>query len=681
MRRIILWLFFFQIVSAQQLPLKREARGAWIATVANIDWPSTTSNVDAQKKQLITILDSHAASGINIVIFQIRPECDALYNSPYEPWSRWLTGNQGTPTDPMWDPLEFAVEEAHKRGMELHAWFNPYRAERSVGDYPTAATHVTNTHPEWILQVGSIRFLNPGLQAVRDHVAKIISDVVRRYDVDAAHMDDYFYVQGVSTQDADTYAADSRGLSLGDWRRDNVNMLIKQVYDSIQTIKPWVKWGISPAGIWKNGVPAGIIGNDVYSVLYCDAVAWMQGAYIDYLAPQLYWKIGGSQDFTLLLPWWHSVSNGRQMIPGLAAYRIGELKYGNADMIGSQIRYYRENNNAVGNFLYTTNSITGNFGGLNDSLKNDLYKYRALVPSMNWKDAIPPNPPLNARFGRYQNSPVATITWDVPSKAADNDTASMYVIYQPATPLSDQTTIDDSRNITSITSERSFNPSSSKKTSPNYFVTSLDRNHNESAPSSIVTISNIPAQPLLAYPANNAPDQAPSVQLAWNYAASSSAYALQVSSDSNFSILVLSPQLLDTTMIVTTLQGEQEYFWRVKGVNIAGDGLFSQIRKFSTGFPANPVLLLPNDIQVNTPLSMQFAWKKNPIAASYHFQLSRSSDFTLLVKDTAGYTDTTVTQENLIPYTIYFWRVNSTNAIGSSGWASKIPYAAGIVCK
>jgi uncharacterized lipoprotein YddW (UPF0748 family) len=661
-------------VGAQQLPLKREARAAWIATVTNIDWPTPNTTVDQQKSQLISIFNSLQAAGVNIAVFQIRSECDAMYNSPYEPWSQWLTGHQGIAPNPMWDPLEFAVAEAHKRGMELHAWFNPYRAERSVGNYATASTHVTNVHPEWVLQIGSIKFLNPGLQQVRDYVTKIISDVVRRYDIDAAHMDDYFYVQGITTQDAATFAANNpSNLTLADWRRDNVNRLVKAVYDSIQIIKPWVKWGISPSGIWKSGVPAGITGMSHYDELYCDPVTWMNGKYIDYLAPQLYWKIGGSQDFTKLLPWWNSVANGRQMFPGLAVYRIlsGTSAYPSASEIMNQIRFQHANSTVKGVFLYTTNNITGNQGGITDSLKNDLYKYHALVPPMDWKDQIAPNAPRNIRFGRMQNSPVATITWDVPAKASDNDTASLYVVYQPGAPSAVQSVIDDARNITSVTNQRAFNPLDSKNPSKNYFVTALDRNHNESAPSAVITLADLPAQVALALPADNAANQTPAVQFAWNYADASGGYQLQVASDSTFASTVYSSTLADTTVLVAGLKGERSYYWRVKGFNLLGDGAYSPVRKFTTGFPAATVLLAPGDLMTNVPFTVQFAWQKNPVASSYNFQFSKTSDFSTTLADTAGLSDTTITRTQLDPYTLYFWRVRSVNAVGASDWASR----------
>ncbi|MFZ4620133.1 MAG: family 10 glycosylhydrolase [Bacteroidota bacterium] len=650
---------------------KREIRGAWIATVANIDWPSGT-NVESQKSQLRTILDKLSAAGINVAIFQIRPECDALYNSPYEPWSKWLTGAQGIAPNPMWDPLEFAVQEAHMRGMELHAWFNPYRAERAAGDYTTSGSHVTKAHPEWVLQQGSVRFLDPGLQDVRNHVAKVISDVVRRYDIDAAHMDDYFYPDGVTTQDAATFANYPRGFSvLGDWRRDNVNLLIKQVYDSIQVIKPWVKWGISPRGIWRNNVPSGIVGNDNYNSIYCDATAWMNGKYIDYLAPQLYWKITGNQDYSKLLPWWYSVANGRQIIPGLALYRIGEATFGNANEIGNQIRIHRANPNGVGNFAYTTNSITDNRGGISDSLTNFLYKYKALVVGIKGKDSLPPNPPANIRFSRIPGGSIAAVVWDVPAKAADNDSGSMYVIYKSTSGSITQNEVNDPKNIQTITSNKYLNPYGINGT-VNFAVTALDRNHNESTVSSVVSIVSPPKQVTSVLPPDLASGQSSGVKLVWNYADSSSIYNVLVSADSTFTASSLNTNVFDTSLTASGLKGEQRYFWKVRGMNIVGNGNYSIARSFMTGHPADPPLIQPADLQINTPLTMTFSWVKTPVTQSFAFQLSRSSDFTLNnAKDTSGFGDTSITVAGLLPNTIYFWRVKGTNGLGTSDWASR----------
>ncbi|MDE3058211.1 MAG: family 10 glycosylhydrolase, partial [Bacteroidota bacterium] len=283
----VLWCLPFIVSSlyAEGSPPKREFRGVWIATVANIDWPLHKGEPPAvQQRELISILDNLKSSGINAVIFQVRPECDALYRSSIEPWSYWLTGEQGKPPEPVWDPLHFAIEQAHKRGMELHAWFNPYRAVRLAsgkGSYPLAPNHVAVRHPDWILTFGALKLLNPGLPAVRTYVTNVILDVVRRYDVDGIHFDDYFYPYSpITNEDSLTFLRYSRGFTnLADWRRDNVNLLIKMIHDSISVIKPWVKFGISPFGIWRNKIAdggAGTNGFEAYDKLYCDALEWLR---------------------------------------------------------------------------------------------------------------------------------------------------------------------------------------------------------------------------------------------------------------------------------------------------------------------------------------------------------------------------------------------------------------------
>ena len=319
-----------------------------------MDWPSgNTQPEEVKKTDLKNKLISLKAAGINTVYFQVRAEGDALYDSPYEPWSKYLTGEEGVAPDPYWDPLSFAVEEAHKLGMELHAWLNPYRAMRSIpSDYTQKeiaaaidesveailgkeydanapkfkigtterdSMHVANKHPEWIMVMnagtnGSIAITDPGLQEVRDYVTMIIMDIVSRYDVDGIHFDDYFYPyppnhMGANSAnnalDDSSFALQPRGFtSKDDWRRDNVEIFIAQLNDSIKTAKPWVKFGVSPFGIHRNGVPFGISGLDAYTTLYIDALKWAENGDVDYLLPQLYWQFGGGQDFAKLADWW-----------------------------------------------------------------------------------------------------------------------------------------------------------------------------------------------------------------------------------------------------------------------------------------------------------------------------------------------------------------------------------------
>ena len=400
---------------------KREFRAAWLATVVNLDWPSSrTLSTANQKLELTKLLDSLNLYGVNTVILQIRTECDALYSSAIEPWSYWLTNSQGTPPSPFYDPLQFAVDEAHKRGMELHAWFNPYRADRSVGSYAKAANHVTNLHPDWIIQISTFKFLNPGLPSVRNYVSSVIYDVVSRYDIDGVHFDDYFYPyppDQITNQDSLTFVLYPNGFTnLGDWRRNNVNTLIKQVNDTIRSVKPWVKFGISPFGIWKNGVPSGITGLDAYSTIYCDAIAWLKAHSIDYLTPQLYWKFGGSQDYAKLQPWWgdSAAFYGRHYYPGHALYNVDPAGANwSASEIPNQIRFDRTNPKVQGGVFFRTKSFTANFKGVTDTLKKDLYKSKALHPIMSWKDIIAPNPPQNLRYETLSGNQIKLI-WDLP---------------------------------------------------------------------------------------------------------------------------------------------------------------------------------------------------------------------------------------------------------------------------
>ncbi|HQJ47355.1 MAG TPA: family 10 glycosylhydrolase, partial [Ignavibacteriaceae bacterium] len=406
---------------------------------------------------LINLLDELDRDGINTIIFQIRTECDAFYSSAYDPWSYWLTGSQGTAPYPYYDPLEFAVEEARKRGMELHAWFNPYRVERSAGNYTTAPNHVSKLHPDWVIQIGNIKFLDPGLPMVRDYVTSVIYDVVSRYDVDGVHFDDYFYPyppDQITNQDNQTFANYPRGFTnIKEWRRDNVNLLIAQINNSIQSVKPWVKFGISPFGIWKNGVPQGITGLSAYDDIYCDAIAWLHNRSIDYLTPQLYWPFGGGQDYGKLQPWWADsvYANQRHFYPGHAYYRI--VNWANPSEIPRQIRFDRNNPKVDGGVFFRAKNFGENPKGVTDSLRNNLYRYKSILPVMNWKDVIKPNPPRNLKFERLANGQ-AGLKWDVPLIASDGDTANRYVIYRFNTPNIQSSDLENSANIFDVAGYR-----------------------------------------------------------------------------------------------------------------------------------------------------------------------------------------------------------------------------------
>ncbi len=668
-------------IFSQSIPPKREMRAAWVATVINLDWPSSNNlSTEAQKSELIELLDELKRDGINTVIFQVRSECDAMYSSGYDPWSFWLTGSQGTPPFPYYDPLEFAIEEAHKRGMELHAWFNPYRAERSVGNYSIASNHVTVQHPDWVIQIATFKFLDPGLPMVRDYVTSVIYDIVSRYDVDGIHADDYFYPyppNQITTQDNQTFIDYPRGfINKADWRRDNVNLLITQVNDTIQSIKPWVKFGMSPFGIWKNGVPPGIVGLSAYDDIYCDAIAWLHNRSIDYLTPQLYWPFGGRQDYAKLQPWWaDSVSaNGRHFYPGHALYRV-DASSGNwaATEIPRQIRFDSANPKVQGGVFFRAKSFPANFKGVTDTLRNDLYRYIALNPIMNWKDIVPPNPIQNLRFERLANGQ-GGLSWDLPQAASDGDTASRYVVYRFNTSTIQPADLENSENILNVEGSRISIPSEPPNPNgPYYFVvTSLDRNYNESTMSSVLQV-NAPPIPVLAFPLNNSINIEDTVTLKWNYPNLASSYRLQISKVATFdSLIVLDASgITDTFNVITGLEGQTEYYWRVYSVNAGGASDYSTVFNFTTGFPSNTLLAGPLNNSLNVPVDTVLYWYSTSAATSYDLIVARSADFNVnsIVYDVIGITDTSYAINGLAQNALHYWKVRGKNQYGAGNYS------------
>ncbi|PID59439.1 MAG: hypothetical protein CR986_06090 [Ignavibacteriae bacterium] len=670
---------------AQDNFIKREFRGAWVASVINLDWPSSKYlSTEEQKKELIQLFNKLEATNINAVIFQIRTECDAFYNSPYEPWSYWLTGSQGTAPSPYYDPLEFAIEEAHKRGMELHAWFNPYRVERQIGNYTTASNHVTKVHPEWTLSFGSgtnkIKILNPGLKEVRKYVTNVVMDVVNRYDVNGIHFDDYFYPyppNKISGEDYQTFNADPRGfLDINDWRRDNVNELLRMIYDSIQVAKPEVKFGMSPFGIYKNGVPKGTYGLDAYSTIYCDPVAWLNEKIIDYITPQLYWAFGGGQDYGKLLPWWASQTNGRHLYPGQAIYRVG--KPFNKTEIPRQIRLDRATDNCQGSIFFRAKFLEYNPLGLTDSLENNYYKNKALIPQMNWKDSIVPNVPTNLRYEKLAGQRGNGLVWDRPNLAADNDSASMYVVYELQNNTPQQSDFDNPANISKITSGNST-PISSRSNNSNLFfsVTALDGNNNESINSEVLELQlTVPHIPDLEYPLANANKQRDTTQLVWFDSEGANTNRLQVATDSSFSDIILNKvNLVDTSYLVTNIDGLTNYYWRVSASNIAGESEFSEVRRFTTGFPISPLLVSPANKTLDVALDTFFVWNYSDSSVSYQFQLAEGLSIgeTNVVIDTV-LSDTLLLLKNLKPKQLYAWHVRGINEFGNSKWSKSFQF-------
>jgi uncharacterized lipoprotein YddW (UPF0748 family) len=398
--------------------VQREMRGMWVATVANIDWPTSTAlTATQQRAELTDILNRAADTGLNTIILQVRPAADAVYASAIEPWASLLTGTQGT--DPGYDPLAFAVQEAHARGMELHAWVNPFRAGNTADTLRLAPSHLFRTRRDLVRVYGTHIWLDPGEPEVQDHTLRVILDIVRRYDIDAIHLDDYFYpyVQNdasgrpIPFPDDATYARYGGGLARDDWRRANVDRFVERLYREVHAVEPTLKVGISPFGIWRPGHPPGVQGLDAYASIYADSRKWLQEGWVDYLAPQLYWAISApQQSYPALLDWWlQQNTRGRHVWPGLAAYRVnnGTASAFSMQEIPDQIRLTRTRPGGTGHILYnTTWTLRRNEGRLATNLKSELYREAAFVPASPWLDPTPPSAPTLAHAsGAIQITP------------------------------------------------------------------------------------------------------------------------------------------------------------------------------------------------------------------------------------------------------------------------------------
>ena len=397
--------------------VNREFRAAWIATVANINWPSKNNlSTQQQKDEAIKILDLLKDANFNAVIFQARPSADAMYNSKLEPWSYFLTGEIGKAPTPFYDPLDFWILEAHKRGMELHVWLNPYRAHHTTGGDITQES-IVKKMPEQIIKLrNGMYWMDPSDEKTQDHTSKVIQDLVKRYDIDAIHIDDYFYPYreyngGKDFPDNRTwnnYLKVGGNLSRADWRRANVNKFIKRIHDEIKAEKSYVQFGISPFGIWKPGFPEGIKGSSQYDELYADAKLWLNQGWLDYFAPQLYWKNEGPQSFPALLKWWESENTKkRHLYPGLNTVGLNGVSDRPAEIV-SQIATTRNIlQEGAGTIHYSVDGLSKSAAMFN-AVKN-AYKTPALVPKTPWIKMEPLKKPL---LFAEKNASGITVKWN-----------------------------------------------------------------------------------------------------------------------------------------------------------------------------------------------------------------------------------------------------------------------------
>ena len=474
-------------VMSQNVNLKREFRGAWIQAINGQFKGKSTAEV---QQMLTTQLNVLQEAGINAIIFQVRPEADALYASNLEPWSRYLSGTQGKVPNPFWDPMAWMIEECHKRGMEFHAWINPYRA-KALASAQTDAKHITNQHPEWFIPYNNQLFFNPALPECRAYIQKVITDIVTRYDVDALHMDDYFYPYPANGQDFPDEAYYQRlgaGFATkGDWRRHNVNLLIEEIHQLLRQLKPWVKFGVSPFGIYRNqkSDPKGSDTNGLqnYDDLYADVLLWARNGWIDYNIPQIYWHVGHpAADYGKLVEWWAKNTENRPLFIGqsiLNTVQNADPSNPNQHQMPLKMRLQRSYKTIEGSCQWYTQNIVDNVGNYTELLKQIYHKYPALPPVFSFMDNKAPKKVKKLAMIDTTDGPI--LMWTEPKAKTEMDKAKRYVVYRFG--AKERIDLENPSKIVAITRDKflRLSPNGGKERYV-YVVTALDRLHNESKP-------------------------------------------------------------------------------------------------------------------------------------------------------------------------------------------------------
>lgn len=717
----ILFLSLFLISGYAQTP-KREMRATWLATVWSLDWPSTkitetgnSAQIKAQKDQMIRILDNLASVNINAVFFQVRSRCDAMYKSSYEPWSSDLVSERGK--DPGYDPLAFVVEEAHKRGIEVHAWMNPYRFSTASTYWDGQAGDYRETHPEWILtypvQDGKYNaIMNPALPEVRQRITDIVCEVVTNYDVDGVVFDDYFYAYGGTPADLDADAQQKykpEDMSLGDWRRENINKMVASVYNMIQKEKPYVTFGVSPFGIWttnndvaqKEGIvlPQGITGGNMYEEIYCDPVAWLKEGTVDYISPQLYWTTTAvGQDYDVLCPWWselafrfkkhfyssHSISGiqsssyTRSVVEDIV--KIGEEKVSLSTLSAMERGIWEQNNQmntvqtrasfgpeeiglqiernrlstldgAPGSVFYSTKYIY-NVKGVMPYLKNYCFMEKALVPAIDWKNASSVSSvssiTLNERI----------LQWNSSNK---NVRYTVYAV--PKDKVTDLDAFNSSRYLLGVSYTNSFEiPESIDLNAVTFAVAVFDRYGNEYTPILIdkEQVEGVAAN--LIYPVSGDQIMAP-FRFKWE-SVSADWYTLQIAEDQDFSVLHSSKDVVANELFtdkIAILESGKTYYWRVVSHKAGHKDAISEIRQFT-----------PMTFSVTSPSMGSTNIELTPVVSWSAFGKS-DMEYTVLVASAYTFTDKVIVYSEkvvgknslkipvgtLLPVTTYYVKIKA----------------------
>ncbi len=474
------------LAMAQPRTAKREFRGAWIQCVNGQFQGLSTQTM---QKTLSSQLDELQKDGVNAIIFQVRPECDALYESSLEPWSRFLTGVQGQAPQPYWDPLKWMIDECHQRGMELHAWINPFRA-KTKGTTSLAKNHIALRQPASVFSYDGLLILDPGLPQNREYICKVVDDIVARYDIDGLHIDDYFYpypVAGISIPDDNTYINYSNGIAdRGDWRRYNVNLFIEQLGQTIHQRKPWVKFGVSPFGIYRNKRNAPDIGSDTnglqnYDDLYADVLLWVNNGWVDYCVPQIYWEIGNkAADYEKLIGWWNRYASTRPLFIGEDIERT--VKHADPSnpqqhQMAAKYRLHDQSRNVQGTVLWYAKACVDNTGNYGTLLRDHFWRYPALHPQMPFIDGKAPKAPKKVM--PVWTSDGYLLFWTAPKFKKWGDETVRYVVYRFA--KGERINLDDPSKIVAITSDTHLKlPYENGNVKYTYVVTALDRMSNES---------------------------------------------------------------------------------------------------------------------------------------------------------------------------------------------------------
>ena len=639
---------------------KREMRTVWIATVSNIDWPQTrgtgTATINKQKKQLTDLLDGFVKANMNSVCLQVRPMADALYKSSYEPWSSYLTGTRGQ--DPGWDPLAFAVEECHKRGLEINAWVNPYRFSNSSGNDCTTAIDKQLKNSGILMQVGNRIVFNPALKASRDHLLKVCKEMIQNYDIDGIIFDDYFYPGGGTPEDSSApdyqlYTRSNSGMSIGDWRRANVNQMVKDMWDMVQATKPYVKFSIGPAGVAGNkstsATKHGVVPVDEYcrasdwqyTTIYSDPLAWLEEGTIDYISPQLYWKTNHTTNpFGPLTNWWSYIAEhfGRHHYASHNIYFMAETNTkADWDEILQQIRYSRQYNrqNAPGVNFYSAKYIDGpTCKGFGDYLSQTLFTHKALEPAMPWHSKTNYDAPANLTYSG------GTLSW-----TGVNKKLVRYSVY--AVPLT--VTLDEAQSqafdgiksdyLVGVTYTPSFKLDASLQSGYWYAVCVVDGWNNEFAPAFYNLATEYADKVTLVSPIAGAAATW-NQQFAWT-AADGATYELQISDDATFgNVLIQRKQITSntTTIDLGDLTSGQTYYWRVATLQPNRLVMWSDAATFKAPVrtPAEAVALVsPAN---GASFDADFVFKFTPVTAhSFKLQVSKTADFAQVAYETTDF--------------------------------------------